>query len=30
MRHSTPLHELYLDYLPVLRRYPAPALTRDA
>ena len=25
----TPLHELYLDYLPVLRRYPAPALTRD-
>ncbi|HZY59167.1 MAG TPA: hypothetical protein VFE56_05355 [Candidatus Binataceae bacterium] len=29
MRHSTALHELYLDYLPVLRRYPAPALGRD-
>ncbi len=29
MHHSTPLHELYLDYLPVLRRYPAPVLNRD-
>lgn len=29
MRHSTPLHEIYLDYLPVLRRYPACELNRD-
>ncbi len=29
MHYSTPLHDLYLDYLPVLRRFPAAALTRD-
>lgn len=29
MQYSTPLHDLYLEYLPVLRRFPAAALTRD-
>jgi len=29
MHYSTPLHDLYLDYLPALRRFPAPAFTRD-
>src|SRR5271166_4369350 len=29
MHYSTPLHDLYLDHLPALRRFPAPAFTRD-
>jgi hypothetical protein len=29
MLHSTPLHELYRDYCPALRRYEAAELTRE-
>lgn len=29
MHQSTPLHDLYIDYLPALRRYLVPGLTRD-
>jgi hypothetical protein len=29
MHYSTPLHDLYLDYLPALRRYLAYELTRE-
>ena len=29
MHHSTPLHDLYIDYLPALRRYSGAELTRD-